>query len=64
MNVPPEIRRKNRWLLIGLIVFAAGLCAACLWWMRVTVRANGGIVDPQQPHAVLRHAAAPHRLAA
>ena len=50
MNVPPATRRANRWLLLGLILFAVGLCAVVLWWMRVTVRARGGIVDPQFSH--------------
>ena len=51
MTIPPSTRRANRWLLFGLIVFAVGLCALVLWWMRVTVRAKGGIVDPQFNHS-------------
>ena len=46
MEVPPNTRRANRWLLIGLIVFAIGLCAACLLWMRQKVAADGGRVYP------------------
>ena len=49
-SIPPEMRRANRRLLIGLIVFAILLCLVVLWWMRVTVRAKGGIVDPQFSH--------------
>ena len=53
-SIPPEMRRANRRLLIGLIVFATLLCLAVLWWMRVTVRAKGGIVDPQFSHTSAR----------
>ena len=49
-SIPPEMRRANRRLLIGLIIFAILLCLTVLWWMRVTVRAKGGIVDPQFSH--------------
>ena len=50
-SIPPATRRANRWLLFGLILFALGLCALVLLWMRATVRAKGGIVDPQFSHA-------------
>jgi hypothetical protein len=52
MTIPPQTRRANRWLLLGLVVFAVSLCALVLWWMRVTVRAKGGIVDPQARHTM------------
>ena len=57
MTLAPATRRANRWLLAALILFAVGLCLAVLLWMRVTVRAKGGIVDPQQPQAVSWHPA-------
>jgi hypothetical protein len=46
MTVPPETRRKNRWLVLGLIVFALALALSVFIWMRATIRANGGVVDP------------------
>ena len=46
MTVSPETRRKNRWLVLGLIVFALALALSVLIWMRATIRANGGVVDP------------------
>ena len=46
MTVPPETRRANRWLLLGLILFALSLAFTVLWWMRVKIRENGGTVDP------------------
>ena len=49
MQVPPNTRRANRWLLIALIVFCIGLCAACLLWMRVKTAADGGKVYPPLP---------------
>ncbi len=52
MTIPPKTRRANLWLLVGLIAFALALCATVLLWMRATVRAKGGIVDPQRPAAV------------
>ena len=54
MTLPPATRRANRWLLLGLILFAVGLCAVVLLWMRASVRAKGGIVDPQFSHAGFR----------
>lgn len=46
-TLPPATRRANRWLFVALIVFAIALAVACFLWMRVVVRSNGGIVDPQ-----------------
>ena len=46
-STPPATRRANRWLFVALIVFAVSLAVACFLWMRVVVRANGGVVDPQ-----------------
>ena len=46
MNVPTSTRRANRWLLLALVIFAIGLCAACLLWMRQKVAADGGRVYP------------------
>ncbi len=52
MNVPLQTRRANLWMFTGLVIFALILCVVILLWMRATVRAKGGIVDPQRPHAV------------
>ena len=52
MNVAPQTRRANFWMFLGLVIFALALCALILLWMRANVRAKGGIVDPQRPHAV------------
>ena len=49
-TVPPAMRRANRRLFIGLVLFALALGFLVLWWMRVSVRAKGGIVDPQFSH--------------
>jgi flagellar biosynthesis/type III secretory pathway M-ring protein FliF/YscJ len=46
MTTTPEIRRKNRWLLLALVLFAVGLAVAVYLWMRVKIRENGGVVDP------------------
>ena len=46
-SLPPTTRRANRWLLAALLTFAVALAVACFLWMRVVVRNNGGIVDPQ-----------------
>ena len=46
-SLPPVTRRANRLLFAALIVFALALAVACFLWMRVVVRNNGGIVDPQ-----------------
>ena len=54
MMLPAATRRANRWLLLGLILFAIGLCAVVLLWMRASVRAKGGIVDPQFSHTSFR----------
>ena len=46
-TTPAATRRANRWLLTALVVFAVALAVTCFLWMRVVVRNNGGIVDPQ-----------------
>jgi hypothetical protein len=46
MTISPQTRRKNRWLVLGLIVFALALALSVFIWMRATIRANGGVVDP------------------
>lgn len=45
--LPPATRNANRWLLAALVIFAIALAVTCFLWMRVVVRNNGGIVDPQ-----------------
>ena len=47
MDLSPATRRANLWLLAALVIFAVALAVACFLWMRVVVRANGGVVDPQ-----------------
>ena len=46
MEVSPTTKRANRWLLLALVIFAIGLCAFCLVWMRGRVAADGGRVYP------------------
>ncbi len=46
-STPPATRSANRWLFTALVVFAVALAVACFLWMRVVVRNNGGVVDPQ-----------------
>ena len=46
-SIPPATRRANRWLFTALVVFAIALAVVCFLWMRVVVRNNGGVVDPQ-----------------
>ncbi len=53
MTVDPAIRRANRWLLLALVVFACGLCALILLWMRHRTIQDGGVVYPPPPPAVV-----------
>ena len=46
-SIPSSTRRANRRLFVALVVFAVALAVACFLWMRVVVRNNGGVVDPQ-----------------
>ncbi len=46
MTIDPATRRANRWLLIALVIFAFGLCAVCLLWMRYRIQRDGGVVYP------------------
>ena len=62
-TIPPAMRRANRRLFIGLVIFAIALCAVVLWWMRVSVRAKGGIVDPQFSHTSVERWRSPRPLA-
>ncbi|MBE7156843.1 MAG: hypothetical protein INR62_00150 [Rhodospirillales bacterium] len=45
--LPSSTRRANRWLFVALVIFAISLAVACFLWMRVVVRKDGGVVDPQ-----------------
>ncbi len=46
MKVEASIRRANLLVFIGLVVFALGLCALILFWMRYRTHAMGGTVYP------------------
>ena len=46
MKVEASTRRANLLLFIGLILFALGLCAIVLLWMRYRTHAQGGRVYP------------------
>lgn len=59
MDIPPATRRANRWLFTALVIFAVAFAVACFLWMRVVVRANGGVVDPQPRSTSFQSAPAP-----
>ncbi len=46
MKTTAEIRRANALLFLALTLFAIALALTVFFWMRVKVRANGGVVDP------------------
>ena len=46
MKVEASTRRANLLVFIGLVVFAVGLCALILFWMRYRTHAMGGTVYP------------------
>ena len=46
MKVDASTRRANLLVFIGLVVFALGLCALILFWMRYRTHAMGGTVYP------------------
>ena len=61
MTVDPATRRANRWLFIALVIFALGLCASCLLWMRRNVLENGGRVYPPPAAATPSNAGVQNR---